>query len=393
MPWREVSIVSLREEFVALANQQGANIRELCRRFGISPKTAYKWLGRYRTQGVEGLSDCSRRPVHSPERTPDYLEQLVIIERQAHPAWGGRKLHHTLASRYPHMPDPIPHPNTITDILRRHGQLGGPLTPPHNSHQWHRFEHSLPNELWQMDFKGHFPTVREGRCHPLTVLDDHSRFCVGVRACPNEQGETVQQELVGIFRRYGMPQRMTMDNGSPWGDEWGSPHTPLTVWLMRLGIVVSHSRPYHPQTQGKDERLHRTMKAEVLYNRVFMNLVECQGALEEWRNQYNLHRPHEALSMAVPASRYSASRLQYPEELAPIEYGEVGSQGVVAVRKVQWGGVVLYKGREWHVSKAFKGYAVAIKATQEEGVLEIYFCQHPIGQIDLRSSSGGVVIV
>ncbi len=168
--------------------------------------------------------------------------------------------------------------------------------------------------------------------------------------------------------------------GSP-----GPTYSAFSVWLLRLGIRVSHSRPYHPQTQGKDERFHRTMKAEVLHNRVFRDLEECQRRFDEWRDEYNLVRPHEALGMAVPVSRYKPSGHPYPEEMPPIEYPQVGTQGVVGVRKVQTGGKVNYKGKEWNVSKAFRGYQVALKESETEGVLDVYFCQHPISQIDLRS--------
>jgi transposase InsO family protein len=297
MPWKEVSTMSLKEEFVLLASQEEANIRQLCLRFGISPKTAYKWISRFHQEGSAGLADRSRRPRTSPSRTLPEIEFLVLQEREKHPAWGGRKLCCTLTSQYPNVK--IPAPNTITDILRRHNRLQGPFTPPHNSHTWCRFEHHAPNELWQMDFKGYFSTATQGYCYPLTVLDDHSRFSVALRACPNEQRLTVQAHLIDTFRVYGLPTRITMDNGSPWGDG-ASPYTALTVWLMRLGVGVSHSRPYHPQTQGKDERFHRTMKAELLHNRVFTDLVECQHKFDVWRDEYNLHRPHQALQMQVP---------------------------------------------------------------------------------------------
>ena len=384
MPWKEVSTMSLKEEFVLLASQEGANIRQLCRRFGISPKTAYKWLSRFHQQGSAGLADRSRRPANSPTRTPPDVEGLVLQEREKHPAWGGRKLHATLTRRYPDLAMNIPHPNTITDILRRHDRLQGPYTPPHNSQKWLRFEHVAPNDLWQMDFKGYFPTTTGGYCYPLTVLDDHSRFSVGVRACPNEQRPTVQVHLIDIFRTYGLPSRITMNNGSPWGDG-ASPYTALTVWLLRLGVGVSHSRPYHPQTQGKDERFHRTMKAEVLHNRVFKDIEECQQRFDEWRDEYNVHRPHEALGMQVPASRYKLSAVEYPEQLPPIEYPAVGTEGVVAIRKVQGRGEVYYLGKEWKVSKAFRGQDVALKQTDTDGVVDIYFCCHKVAQIDMRS--------
>jgi transposase InsO family protein len=393
MPWKEVSTMSLKEEFVLLAGQEGANIRQLCRRFGISPKTAYKWIARFNQQGSAGLANRSRRPTTSPSRTTTQLETLVLQERERHPAWGGRKLHCILSSKCPNLD--IPHPNTITDILRRHGCLQGPYTPPHNSHTWHRFEHPSPNDLWQMDFKGYFSTTTQAYCYPLTVLDDHSRFSVALRACPNEQRLTVQSHLIDIFRVYGLPARITMDNGSPWGwgASWGdgaSPYTPytpytaLTVWLLRLGVGVSHSRPYHPQTQGKDERFHRTMKAELLHNRVFTDLEQCQGRFDEWRDEYNLHRPHQALDMQVPASRYKPSGVEYPEALAPIEYPAVGTEGVVAIRRVQGRGEIYYLGKEWDVSKAFRQYDVALKQTETEGVLDVYFCHHKVRSIDMR---------
>jgi transposase InsO family protein len=159
-----------------------------------------------------------------------------------------------------------------------------------------RFERASPNELWQMDFKGHFAMVGGGRCHPLTVLDDHSRYSIGLRACENQQATTVMRELVTMFQQYGLPVQMLMDNGSPWGDSGGQPWTIVTSWLIRLGIRVTHIRPHHPQTQGKDERFHRTLKAEVLRDRSHLDLPACQSDFDPWRDIYNRERPHEALA-------------------------------------------------------------------------------------------------
>jgi len=384
MPWQEVSTMSLREEFVQLAAVEGTNIRLLCRRFGVSPKTGYKWIQRYQQGGVEALRDQPRRPNHSPLTTPPHIEQLVIQQRERHPAWGGRKLHKRLANLYPHLMTELPHPSTITDILRRHGLLSSPLSPPHNSHKWHRFEHEAPNELWQMDFKGHFPLVKD-RCHPLTVLDDHSRFSLGLRACPNEQEQTVQDQLVWIMRLYGLPARMTMDNGAPWGcggvSRGLNGHTALTVWLMRLGIRISHSRPHHPQTQGKDERFHRTMQAELLHGRVFADLQECQRGFDRWREQYNLERPHQALGMLTPISRYRPSERPFPEQLPRFEYQE----GDI-VRKVAHNGTISYQARMWGLSTAFMGCHVALRPTEHDGVLDVYFCNSLLGKLNLHSS-------
>jgi transposase InsO family protein len=217
MPWRECDPMSLRAEFVVLADRDGTNVSELCRRFGVSRKTGYKWLSRYREGGREGLADRSRAPVSQPTRTSSELEERVLSARRAHPAWGGRKLRRWLSDRGVRG---VPSASTITEILRRHGQIEASASE--SARRYQRFEHARPNDLWQMDFKGHFALGGGGRCHPLTVLDDHSRFALGLRACGDERGETVRAELIGVFRRYGLPLSMVMDNGSPWGgEEWG----------------------------------------------------------------------------------------------------------------------------------------------------------------------------
>jgi transposase InsO family protein len=374
MPWQEVSTVLLRQEFVMLATAEGANVRALCRRYTISPKTGYKWLARYRRQGRAGVTDRSRRPHRSPTRTAPALERAVLAVRAAHPVWGGRKIRAVLLARgHPTLPSP----STMTAILKRHGQIAPEAAPKHTP--WQRFEHDAPNRLWQMDFKGHFALLA-GRCHPLTVLDDHSRFAVGLQACGDETGRTVQSRLTACFRRYGLPEALLVDNGPPWGSDAAHPHTPLTAWLLRLGVRVSHGRPYHPQTQGKDERFHRTLKAEVLGTRVLRDLAACQRAFDRWRDVYNLERPHDALGLAVPASRYRASPRAFPEVLPPIEYGPAD-----LVRKVSDGGELSYRNRTFRVGKAFCGYPVALRPTLVDGVLDVFFCHQRVAQVNLRN--------
>jgi transposase InsO family protein len=229
-----------------------------------------------------------------------------------------------------------------------------------------------------MDFKGHFAVGRE-RCHPLTVLDDHSRYNLCLRACSNEQGLTVQGHLTDTFGHYGLPQRIGVDNGSPWGDSFDSPYTPLVAWLIRLGVAVSHSRPYHPQTLGKDERFHRTLQAELLRER-FADMPSAQYCFDRWRGMYNFERPHEALGMTTPATRYAPSARSFPEMLPPIEYDPAD-----IVRRVDQTGVISYRGQAWRISKAFRGYPVALRPTTTDGVLEVYFCHQKINQIDLAT--------
>jgi len=206
------------------------------------------------------------------------MEQAVVRLREKHP-WGGRKIHRRLqVLGYPD----VPAPSTITGILRRHARLA----PSSSCASFTRFERKVANELWQMDFKGHFALGNAQRCHPLTVLDDHSRFSLCLKACANERTDTVQQALTRTLRRYGLPQQLIVDNGAPWGSDQTHYLTPLTVWMMRLGIRVAHSRPYHPQTLGKEERFHRTLKAEVLAVRVFRDLDHTQHHFDRWRIHY-----------------------------------------------------------------------------------------------------------
>jgi transposase InsO family protein len=379
MPWKEKSTMSLRLEFVRLASLPDANISQLADRFAISRKTAYKWLRRFHNN--QDLADRSRKPLSSPKRTADDLEALILKTRDEHPAWGGRKIRVVLqnAKRTP-LPSSstiIPSPSTITAILRRHNRLDGPrVGQPRN---WQRFERPNPNDLWQMDFKGHVGMTNGQRCHPLTVLDDHSRYALGLIACADECHATVQTALTDLFRRHGLPVRMLMDNGSPWGDNADNPYTIFTVWLLRLGIGVSHGRPYHPQTQGKDERFHRTFKSELLSRYTLSDLDDSQRRFDSWRDIYNHHRPHESLHMKPPATRYRPSPRTMPETLPPIEY-----HASDCVRKVQNAGRVHYRGQTYHLSKAFAGQPIALRPTARDGEIAVWFCSHQLGYLDVE---------
>lgn len=376
MPFLERSVVSEREEFCRLADRPLANVSELCRRFGISRDIGHKWLGRWRAEGLPGLEDRSRRPKSSPGRTPAQMEAAVLAVRADHPAWGGRKIGKVL--QMDGWQD-VPSASTITAILRRHGRLDGPGAGEPRA--WIRFEHPEPNDLWQMDFKGHF-ALHRGRCHPLTVLDDHSRYALELGACADEQGATVKARLEQVFRRYGLPRRMLADNGSPWGT-CGSDqrHTPLTVWLLDLGVEVSHGRPFHPQTQGKDERFHGTLKTELLDGRVFADLGQAQAAFDAWRGVYNHRRPHEALRMQTPSSRYRPSPRAMPDAIAPPEYGADAH-----VRTVDKGGWLSFRGRVVNCPKAFAGRRLALRPTDTDGLFHLCYRSHVLMQLDLRQA-------
>jgi transposase InsO family protein len=371
MPFAERSKVELRQDYVIQAVKDGANISQLCRRFEITRKTGYKWLGRFLDEGLSGLLDRSRRPRHSPAGTSEAVERLVVELREKHPAWGPRKLKRRL-EKQGHFG--IPAASTINEILRRHGMID-PLEAAKHA-PCKRFEHDAPNDLAQMDFKGHFP-IGNGRCHPLTMLDDHSRFSLILQACPDERLETVKGCLTSTFRRYGLPFAILTDNGAPWAQN--NPERGLTrleVWLIRLGVKLKKSRICHPQTIGKEERFHRSLKAEVLQGNTFRDLGECQDAFDRWRHVYNHERPHDALDLGVPADRYRPSPRDFPEELPAIEY----SSGDF-VRKVEDKGMISFKGTLYRVGKGLAGQQVAVRSTTEDGVYDIYYCRQEISQI------------
>lgn len=377
MPWQRRDLMSLRREFVELAAAEGANRRELMRRFGISPKTGYLWIKRFEQQGLTGLVDQSRRPQCSPAQTPEPLEAKVIALRNTHPAWGGRKI----ARRLKELGcTKVPAPSTITGILRRHGLIDPAASEA--ATPWQRFAHEHPNSLWQIDFKGYFDT-NAGRCHPLTLIDDHSRFNLLLSVCDRPDTVAVQPLLRTVLRRHGLPVRINADNGSPWGSPRERSHglSALSVWLIRLGIRVSHSRAYHPQTNGKIERFHRSLKREVLAGRRFENLVRVQRAFDHWREVYNYERPHESLGLDVPGQHYRSSPTPYPEKLPAIEYPETDT-----VLTVDWNGWIKFRGHTLKVSNALHRLPIGMRADpHQDGLFEAYFCHQRFMKLDLRT--------
>jgi transposase InsO family protein len=375
LPWKVDSFMCLRQEFVTFAGEPGANVSGLCRRFGISRKTGYKWLARFRQDPA--LSDRSRRPHHSPGKTAAEMEQLVVELRQRHWAWGGRKLRQRLLD-LGHTDAPAV--SVVHAILKRHGLIDARESDKHRSFE--RFERAEPNDLWQMDFKGHFATEK-GRCHPLTMLDDHSRYNLTLKACGDERNMTVKTALIASFERYGMPRCILADNGAPWGSYGNQSNwTELGVWLVRLGIKLIHGRPLHPQTQGKEERFHRTLKAEVLGTRCFRDLQHVQEAFDAFRPVYNHQRPHEALGLKVPASRYRPATRSYPSTLPTVEYGPGDT-----VRKVDMSGKISLRGRPWKVGGAFAGQSVAVRPADIDGVMDLFYAHQKVATVDLRDES------
>jgi len=373
MPWHQESVMSQRFDFVRSA-EISKMMSEVCRRFGISRKTGYKWLHRFQGAGVQGLEDGNRRPYRSPRKTLDDIEQLILLAREEHPAWGGRKLKRWLETQGT---QGLPAASTITEILRRHG-----LISPEESRKrgpFQRFEYAQPNDLWQMDFKGFF-RVAARPCHPLTVLDDHSRFSIVLKACEDQKRLTVKRYLTEAFEAYGLPEAILVDNGGPWTTTTGRGWTKLSVWLLSVGVGVIRSRVRHPQTLGKDERFHKTLSVECIEGHTFSRINQVQNHFDKWRDVYNYERPHESVGMEPPASRYKISPRPFASPLPPIEY-EPGDK----VRKVCEKGKIKFSGRFWRVGKAFCGYPVGVRPSEEDGRFQVYFCRHMIREIDLRS--------
>lgn len=373
MPWTEVSVMDQRREFVMLASQEGANRRELCRRFKISPETGYKWLQRAGCGTDDWAADHARRPHTSPSRTSAKMECAVLAIRDAHPAWGARKIARCLER------DGLAPPaaSTVHAILSRHGRI---VPPPGGDRATCRFEQPAPNLMWQMDFKGDVALTDGGRCHPLTVIDDHSRFALCLQACANERRTTVQDRLTLTFRRYGIPDAFLLDNGSPWGGGPGYRWTTFGVWLLKLGIKVIHSRPYHPQTRGKNERFHRTLKAEVFALEQLANLRTAQSTFDRWRTVYNFERPHQGIGMAVPASRYAPSPRAMPDKALSVEY----ALGEITRRVGTTKSYISFKGRMWKMPQAFQGETLAIRPRVTDGLYAVCYGAHQIATINLH---------
>lgn len=369
VPWKVETVADQRLEFCRLAESGGVPFVVLCRRFGISRKTGYKWLKRYRADGESALEDRSRRPLSSPARTSVEMERLVCEVRRAHP-WGGRKIRGFLL-RQGHRG--VPAASTITTILRRHGLITE--AAPRRAYQ--RFERAEPNDLWQMDFKGWFPLLDGQRVHTLGVLDDHSRYNLCLAACLNQRTGTVKDRLTSTFGQYGLPWAMLMDNGSPWGDAQ-HPWTPLTVWMIDLGIEVIHSAPYHPQTAGKQERHNGTVELEVISTRArWETLTEYQEALDQWRPIYNHHRPHESLGETiVPADRYQPSPRSFPDHIDPPRYPDHWP-----TRIVDTNARISFRGTIYKAGRAFRRRTIAL-APQTDGTWIIHYRHQPIRTID-----------
>jgi transposase InsO family protein len=371
MPWLETDVRDQRIRFVIATSHPDATVTATCRAFGISRKTGYKWLGRHgAAQSVAALTDHSRRPHRSPHRTTDRVTARVVALRQQY-GWGGEKLVPLLATEGIALAS-----RTVDRIIAREGLTRADVAPAAAPR---RFARATPNELWQMDAKGHYPLQPGRRCHPLSILDDHSRYAVGLYALPTLEAAGVRAALIECFERYGVPAAMLMDHGTPW---WATSNAAglsgLSVFLLKQGIRLLHGRVRHPQTQGKVERFHRTLGERLRWWGVPTDLDGFARAFAAFRTEYNDVRPHEALGQHPPVRHYRRSRRTYCAQPRPWEYPP-GSE----VRRVDANGMIKYAGHHVFVSEALSHEQVA--CTRLHDRLLVTYRHMNVREVELRS--------
>lgn len=346
MPWMESRVMDQRAKFVLECLRGEYSMARLCRMFGISRKTGYKWLLRYDLEGVNGLGDRSRRPKHHGRTVPSDVEATVLSIRRHHPTWGPKKLR-VLLER--HNPDRTwPACSTIGEILKRHG-----LTVPRKRRRRTQpytqpfVGCGVPNAVWCADFKGWFRTGDGNRCEPLTISDAHSRYLLRCQASDNTCYEPTRALFEATFRQYGLPDAIRTDNGTPFASHGIAGLSRLSVWWLKLGIVPERIDAGHPEQNGRHERMHRTLKHETA-SPPARTLRSQQRIFDRFRREFNEDRPHEALKMGTPASVYAYSPREYPEQLADVAYDDD-----MEVRRVKSNGVFTWNNRRIFVGEAF----------------------------------------
>jgi len=357
MPWRELSKVESRRMFISAVATGKWSIREVCRQFGVSRKTGYKWLNRWNTEGEEGLEDRSRRPKVIRYATDPEVEALLIADRKAHPSWGAPKLCRRLENNGIR-PPPV---RTANRILKRAGMIQKRKA---KEEDLVRFERSHPNELWQIDHKRAIHGRWARRTVPFVVIDDCTRYCVGIRALPDKGLISTWNALWEFFGQFGLPGSILSDNDQIFHGTVGP--SQFEARLMRLDINVLHGRPYHPQTQGKVERLNGTLECDLLRDGYFASCEELQSGFDRFRYEYNFERPHEALGMDFPGSRYRPSTRARPEKLPEMEYCSKA-----LLRKVRKDGWISFDGHCFEVGRGLHGEQVEVR--EHDDGIEIYY--------------------
>jgi transposase InsO family protein len=375
LAWKETRVQDERARFVVEADSGEFALAELCRDYGISRKTGYKWLARFETEGVAGLADRSRAPRTQPRAVSEKIEQQIVELRTRHPNWGERTLKSWLQQHDDEQAWPAA--ATIGALLKRRG-----LTVPRKRRPRARPSAELSsvtaaNQVWGIDFKGWFRTQDGSRCDPLTITDVHSHYllrCQVVRQCDEAH---VRPLLVAVFREHGLPERIRSDNGPPFATTGRGGLSRLAVWWIRLGILPERIQPGHPQQNGRHERMHRTLKQQTT-RPAARNLRAQQKAFDEFRQEYNQERPHQGLGMATPGSLYEPSGREYPRRLPELAY----PAGWI-LRRVTDSGEVKHQGRRFFLSEVLGGEVVGLEEIDEQHY-RLWFGPVELGLLDRR---------
>lgn len=382
MPWREIKPMDQKILFIADHLRGLYSHTELCERYGISRKTGYKWLARYQQTELEGLSEQSRRPHHSPLSTPYPIRKAIIELRQkSRVPLGAKKIRALLTQRFPN--DPLPSKSTIYNILNAEGLVEKrkrreriplypqPFAPVHEA-----------NELWSADYKGQFKLGNGQWCYPLTVMDHHSRYLLGCHGVKGTNTHDARHHFIQLFHQYGLPQRIRTDNGVPFASRATAGLSALSIWWIRLGITPERIEPGKPQQNGRHERMHRTLKRATTKPPA-RSFAAQQRRFNAFRQEYNEQRPHEALKQCTPASCYHASPRPYPRTLPEIEYPEH-----FIIKPVHSSGVCYMHNGQVYVSHLLSGEKVGIEEV-DDGRWEFYFGPVRLGEYDIRDIKGG----
>jgi putative transposase len=375
MPWRERSPVDLRAQFIREYLEGFCSVTDLCRDYGISRKTGYKWVARHETGGLMGLVDQSRRPHHCPRVTDDEVREAIREARRRHPTWGAGKLIAWLDRRGPARAWPAR--STACDLLKRAGLVRAQRRRYRPAATGALAAVTRVNEVWTVDFKGQFRTGDGAECYPLTLRDAHSRYVLRCDALAGPLGAPTQRRLARAFAEYGLPERIRSDNGSPFASTGLGGLSRLSVWWIRLGIVPERIARGHPEQNGSHEQFHAVLKAETARPPA-ANAVAQQRRFTRFCAEYNHERPHEALANEVPAKRYRPSPRALPARLPPLDY-----PGHVKIRRVSPIGQVSWRNSLVFVSGALAGEDVAFEEV-DDGIWTVVFATVALGRFNER---------
>lgn len=355
MPWKETTTMEQKIEFICEWRTGKYTITELCKNFEISRPTAYKLIDRFEKQGFEGLREQSRTPRKHPNETNEDVIKRILKLKAKYPLWGAKKIKKLLFNDFTR--DDIPSVVTIHNILKRNGLVCPQkrlrrVKPVHPV-----FDPKECNEVWSADYKGKFLMRNKIYCHPLTIADSKSRFLFTAKGHYHETLKYTKAEFTKVFRKYGIPQQIHTDNGSPFGSVRAIQRfTQLSYWFIELGIMPVFSDPAHPEQNGRHERMHRDLKAACAKPAAY-DLKTQQRSLNHFVKEYNHIRPHEALGMGTPASIHSFSTRPFPERIPQFDY-----ESNMKILKVTQNGAIRWKSYYWvYLTAALKGKYVGIE--------------------------------